>query len=73
MDGAASFGFAHARLGPRSAIDAAGFLEHHLLPAYRELGVSLVEVVTDGGHQGRTYPGHRDMRRSLSRGVSQTM
>lgn len=49
VDGAASFGFATARLGPKSATDMADFLEHHVLPAYHELGVPLVEVVTDGG------------------------
>lgn len=49
VDGACSFGFANARVGPKSAADAADFLEHHVLPAYQELGVPLVEVVTDGG------------------------
>lgn len=49
VDGACSFGFANARLGPKSAVDAAGFLEYHVVPTYRELGVPLVEVVTDGG------------------------
>lgn len=49
VDGACSFGFAQARLGPKSAADSADFLEHHVLPVYRELGVPLVEVVTDGG------------------------
>ena len=49
VDGAASFGFAHARVGPKSAVDAADFLAHHVVPAYHELGVPLVEVVTDGG------------------------
>lgn len=49
VDGACSFGFAQARCGPKTATDAAAFLEHHVLPVYRELGVPLVEVVTDGG------------------------
>lgn len=49
VDGACSFGFAHARVGPKTAADAADFLQHHVLPAYHELGVPLVEVVTDGG------------------------
>lgn len=49
VDGACSFGFAQARLGPKSAVDAADFLEHHVVPVYRQLGMPLVEVVTDGG------------------------
>jgi transposase InsO family protein len=49
VDGACSFGFAQARLGPKSAVDAAAFLEHHVLPVYRELGVPLRQVTTDGG------------------------
>lgn len=59
VDGACSFGFAHARVGPKTATDAADFLEQHVLPMYRELGVALVEVVTDGGprvRRGRLPP-----------------
>ena len=47
--GACSFGFATARAGEKSARAAAAFLEHHVLPAYREAGVPLKEVVVDGG------------------------
>ncbi len=49
VDGACSFGFAQVRCGPKSAGDAAAFLEHHVLPVYTELGVPLIQVVTDGG------------------------
>lgn len=48
-DGACSFGFARARSGRKSAQVAADFLEHDVVATYREAGIPLVEVVTDGG------------------------
>ena len=49
VDGACSMGFAQVRSGEKSAKAAARFLEHHVLPVYREAGITLVEVVVDGG------------------------
>jgi transposase len=49
VDGACSFGFAEVRSGEKSARSAAEFLEHHVLPVYREAGIELKEVVVDGG------------------------
>jgi transposase InsO family protein len=49
VDGACSFGFARVRRGEKSAKAAAAFLEHDVLPAYREAGIALKEVVVDGG------------------------
>ncbi len=48
-DGACSFGFALVRAGEKSARAAAEFLEHHVAPAYAEAGITLREVVVDGG------------------------
>lgn len=57
VDGACSFGFARAKAGKKSAAAMADFLEHDILPAYREAGINLVEVVTDGGPEftGRAF------------------
>ena len=49
VDGACSFGFATARRGEKNARAAAEFLEHHVLPTYREADIALREVVVDGG------------------------
>jgi transposase InsO family protein len=49
VDGACSFGFARVRRGEKSAASAAAFLEHDVLPAYAEAGITLAEVVVDGG------------------------
>jgi hypothetical protein len=49
VDGACSFGFAKVRRGEKSANAAAAFLEHDVLPSYREAGITLKEVVVDGG------------------------
>lgn len=49
VDGACSFGFATVRRGQKTARAAAAFLEHHVLPTYREAGIALAEVVVDGG------------------------
>lgn len=49
VDGSCSFGFAHVLAGEKSAQAAAGFLEDHVLPLYREAGIPLREVVVDGG------------------------
>jgi transposase InsO family protein len=49
VDGACSFGFARARAGEKNAAAMAHFLEHDIAPAYREAGIPLTEVVTDGG------------------------
>ncbi|MDP9341207.1 MAG: integrase core domain-containing protein [Actinomycetota bacterium] len=49
VEGACSFGFAEVRAGEKSARTAASFLEHQVLPVYREAGIALVEVVVDGG------------------------
>lgn len=57
VDGAASFGFARVRAGKKSATAMADFLEHDILPAHREAGIALVQVVTDGGPEftGRAF------------------
>jgi transposase InsO family protein len=57
VDGACSFGFARVRAGRKAATTMAAFLEHHVLPAYREVGIRLVEVITDGGPEftGRAF------------------
>ncbi|MDP9225398.1 MAG: helix-turn-helix domain-containing protein [Actinomycetota bacterium] len=49
VDGACSFGFAKVRAGEKSARAAAAFLEHDVLPSYAEAGITLKEVVIDGG------------------------
>ena len=49
VDGACSFGFATVRRGEKSARAAAAFLEHDVLPTYTEAGITLKEVVVDGG------------------------
>lgn len=49
VDGACSFGFAQVLAGEKSARAAARFLEREVLPAYREAGICLREVVVDGG------------------------
>jgi hypothetical protein len=49
VDGACSFGFAKVRAGEKSARAAAAFLEHEVVPSYREAGIVLKEVVVDGG------------------------
>ena len=49
VDGACSFGFAQVRRGEKSARAAAEFLERHVAPAYAEAGITLREVVVDGG------------------------
>jgi transposase InsO family protein len=48
-DGANSFGFGRARAGKKTARKAADFLEHDVVPTYDEAGITLVEVITDGG------------------------
>ena len=57
VDGACSFGFARARAGKKSAAAMAEFLERDIVPAYREAGITLVEVITDGGPEftGRAF------------------
>lgn len=57
VDGACSFGFARARAGKKNAAAMADFLEHDIAPTYREAGIPLVEVVTDGGPEftGRAF------------------
>jgi transposase InsO family protein len=49
VDGACSFGFAVVRQGEKGARAAARFLEDHIAPAYAEAGITLREVVVDGG------------------------
>jgi len=49
VDGACSFGFARVHRGEKSAQAAASFLEHDVLPSYREAGIALKGVVVDGG------------------------
>lgn len=49
VDGACSFGFATVRAGEKGSRAAAAFLEHDVFPAYREAGITLEEVVIDGG------------------------
>lgn len=48
-NGACSFGFATVSRGEKSAQAAAEFLEHQVAPAYAEAGITLREVVVDGG------------------------
>jgi transposase InsO family protein len=48
-DGACSFGFARVRAGRKSAKSMARFLEEDVLPVYREAGIRLVRINTDGG------------------------
>jgi transposase InsO family protein len=57
VDGACSFGFARTKAGKKSAQTMADFLEHDIAPGYREAGIDLVEVVTDGGPEftGRAF------------------
>jgi transposase InsO family protein len=57
VDGACSFGFARVRAGTKSAAAMADFLEHDIVPAYRQAGIDLVEVITDGGPEftGRAF------------------
>ncbi len=56
VDGACSFGFATVRGGPKTAAQMADFLERSVLPAYREAGIVVREVVTDGGPEfGRAF------------------
>lgn len=45
VDGACSFGFAKVLSGEKSAEAAAAFLEHEVLPVYREAGIELKEMV----------------------------
>ena len=49
VDGACSFGFARVRAGRKSAKSMARFLEEDVLPVYREAGIRLVRINTDGG------------------------
>ncbi len=49
VDGACSFGFARVRAGRKSATGMARFLEEHVVPAYREAGIRIVRINTDGG------------------------
>lgn len=57
VDGACSFGFARVRAGKKNAAAMAEFLEHDIAPTYREAGIPLVQVVTDGGPEftGRAF------------------
>lgn len=66
VDGACSFGFATVRRGEKSARAAAEFLQHQVLPAYQEAGITLREVVVDGGPEF-----HGQFRRTCARlGIS---
>ena len=49
VDGVCSFGLAVVRRGEKSARAAAEFLERHVAPVYAEAGITLKEVVVDGG------------------------
>ena len=57
MDDACSFGFARARAGKKSAQAMADFPAHDIGPAYGQVGIKLVEVMTDGGSEftGRAF------------------
>ncbi len=56
VDGACSFGFARVRSGRKSAAAMARFLREDVLPAYREAGIALVRINTDGGPEfGRAF------------------
>lgn len=66
VDGAASFGFARAKAGKKTAVAMADFLEHDIVPAYREAGIPLVEVVTDGGPE---FTGRAFRRRCATLGI----
>lgn len=49
VDGACSFAVARVVAGEKTAATAARFLDHDVLPVYRELHVGLFEAVVDGG------------------------
>jgi transposase InsO family protein len=49
VDGACSFAFARVLAGEKSAARAAGFLHEEVAPVYACAGISLAEVVVDGG------------------------
>jgi len=49
VDGACSFAFAKVLAGGKSAEVAAAFLADEVAPVYAEAGISLAEVVVDGG------------------------
>lgn len=56
VDGACSLGFARVRAGRKSAKSMARFLEEDVLPVYREAGIRLVRINTDGGPEfGRAF------------------
>ena len=57
MDDACSFGLARARAGKKSAQAMADFPEHDIVPAHGQVGINLVEVITDGGSEftGRVF------------------
>lgn len=56
VDGACSMGFARVRAGRKSAKSMARFLEEDVLPVYREAGIRLVRINTDGGPEfGRAF------------------
>jgi transposase InsO family protein len=66
VDGACSFGFARAQAGKKSATAMADFLEHDIVPAYREAGIPLIEVITDGGPE---FTGRAFRRRCAKLGI----
>lgn len=49
VDGACSMGFARVRAGRKSAASMARFLREDVAPAYREAGIRLLRINTDGG------------------------
>ena len=56
VDGACSFGFARVRAGRKSAASMARFLAEDVAPAYREAGIRLLRINTDGGPEfGRAF------------------
>ncbi len=56
VDGACSFGFGRAKGGRKSAVAMARFLEHDVVPLYREAKIRLVRINTDGGPEfGRAF------------------
>ncbi len=67
VDGACSFALAKVLTGEKSAEAAAAFLEHHVAPAYAEVGIPLQEVVVDGGPEFMAEFRRTCMRLGISR------
>lgn len=67
VDGACSFAFARILAGDKSAQAAATFLADDVAPVYAEAGISLAEVVVDGGPEFKGAFTRRCARLGISR------